>query len=1179
MPLRRVSFGYRVLLALALLAPLAPLAAQRPAGVDIIRGRIVDADSQPVAGARVQVRIAKGTESRETVTNERGAYTVLFPGTAGDYVVTARFVGLAPANVRVVRAGASSVLTGDLTLAPARGAPNALERVIVRARQRPRPPRSDGIPPVDDGTAVGEDVLRDTRDDFGAPFDPRRFSVLGTDPTQNALSVNGADVQTVLPDAVGMGGRVITTSADAGAGGFSGGRLAVDMGGAESYHLRYLAVALAPAALQWVDRPSAEAGARSTTLNGSLWTSDPWAGGRAHTTSVLTVSQRTTPLPEFPTSSAGLARLGLAPDSLARFLALTGQAGIPAMVNAVPSHQRTTRAAWMGRLDLGQPDATTRVSVDANLGTGGTEGEYMSSAALASHGGRTRQTGGFVSAALSRYVRDAFLTNLATTVNGYETEVAPYLALPEGRVRVLSALPAGDSALTWLAFGGNPAAAGRTRTATWQVHGSTTWLSVDSTHRHRVGGDLFTERLWADEASNVRGTFEFESLEALAAGRATRFTRRTESGAQRGSGIRGALYTDNRLTVRPSLIVQYGLRLDAARIAAPLLYNPAVDSVFGARTDALPRLASVSPRIGVRWEYGARNGLPSSLSLSAGRYQSYLGAATAIAASQATGLSSAARLLDCVGDAVPVADWARYGADPTSIPGACADGSGAVPVTPAVPSVLLFDRFEPSAVWRAALTWDIRRWTAPLRVTLIHSRGTAQPSAIDRNLQPTPQFTLATEAERPVYVPASAVVPATGATALADSRRSAPFGPVLARVSDLHSTATQVVVSKGVSIGQHVNVNTHYRWQTGRAQTRGFDGPTAGDPFVAVWGPSPLPRHGLGISTYLNFSTQLRLNGQLTLQSGIPFTPLVAGDVNGDGASNDIAFVPPPSSALGRDVAAALRGAPSAAQRCLARQAGRTAGRNSCTGPWSAGLDLRLEVAPSWLPSEAGLLIDLVNATGVVDRLLHGASGARGWGDPSSVDPTLLVVRGFDPAAQAFLYQVNPRFGRQAGSSAWHRPIELRVQLRTPIGPSLTTQQNRTRARAVRESRGNQGAVRRVLPAYDVFAVILRLEKPLLLGPDQTESLRTMQGHWRQAIDSVQAALTAYTEQLSDSVPDRDIVARVAEAAERAQATTRAWLPAIRSLLTEAQLAQLPRPLQGLVTGHASDAATGLDDP
>src|SRR5206468_613077 len=95
---------------------------------------------------------------------------------------------------------------------------------------------------------------------------------------------------------------------------------------------------------------------------------------------------------------------------------------------------------------------------------------------------------------------------------------------------------------------------------------------------------------------------------------------------------------------------------------------------------------------------------------------------------------------------------------------------------------------------------------------------------------------------------------------------------------------------------------------------------------IIVQGARPLFKF-LYVSTSMKFS------------SGLRYTPIVAGDVNGDGWLNDRAFIFNPSLA-GTDTAVAhgLRGlladGSRSARECLTSQIGTLAGRNSCVGPW-----------------------------------------------------------------------------------------------------------------------------------------------------------------------------------------------------------------------------------------------------
>ena len=85
-------------------------------------------------------------------------------------------------------------------------------------------------------------------------------------------------------------------------------------------------------------------------------------------------------------------------------------------------------------------------------------------------------------------------------------------------------------------------------------------------------------------------------------------------------------------------------------------------------------------------------------------------------------------------------------------------------------------------------------------------------------------------------------------------------------------------------------------------------------------------------------------------RTGTPFTPTIAGDVNGDGYSNDRAFVFDPATTADPTLAAAMRDcsrpAPAAARECLLSQLGKLAQRNSCPGPWTSSANLSFSFNP-----------------------------------------------------------------------------------------------------------------------------------------------------------------------------------------------------------------------------------------
>src|SRR5207249_1877386 len=231
------------------------------------------------------------------------------------------------------------------------------------------------------------------------------------------------------------------------------------------------------------------------------------------------------------------------------------------------------------------------------------------------------------------------------------------------------------------------------------------------------------------------------------------------------------------------------------------------------------------------------------------------------------------------------------------------------------------------------------RGTYTVSVDASYARGRSQYGFRDLNLVGTPRFTLPDEANRPVFVPADSIVPATGVLSLQQSRVNPRYGQVIAIGSDLQSDSRQLTLGLGGFTARGATFQLSYTLTHARDQSsfsccaasQGFSAPTtAGDPNAREWATS-------------SFERRHSLLGRLT--SGVPFTPLVGSDVNGDGARNDRALVFDPATtadtALANGMRALLGTASPGVRACLQSQAGRVAARNSCTGPWQPSLDLQ----------------------------------------------------------------------------------------------------------------------------------------------------------------------------------------------------------------------------------------------
>ena len=564
-----------------------------------------------------------------------------------------------------------------------------------------------------------------------------------------------------------------------------------------------------------------------------------------------------------------------------------------------------------------------------------------------------------------------------------------------------------------------------------------------------------------------------------------------------------------------------------------------------------------------------------------------------------TGLNNGQSQLVCIGADVPVPDWAGYAADPSTIPTTCANGGAGSP-NPALagqrPNVTVFEPdFGAPRSWRASLGLSRRmglRWGFGLDGS--YALGTNLYSVRDLNLDTaTPTgFSLMDEDDRPVYVPKSAIVPGTGAMSLLSSRVHDRYAQVYDVTSGLRSQTGQVTLTLNGVTPNDMIWNISYTLTRSRDQSSFFSGggiggsggfgasagggfgapTTAGDPNVFDWGTSDFERrHSMvGTLTWLAKSW-LDLTSVLRLSSGTPYTPRVGSDINGDGARNDRAFIFDPAiaaaagdTAVANGVQRLLTSGPKNARDCLAKQLGRIAGRNSCSGSWTPGLDLQANVRPNLggaIGQRLMISVSALNPLAGLDQLLHGTNGLRGWGQPDRADPTLLFVRGFDPQAGRFVYQVNERFGdNPASRTAIRVPFQLAVQARFQIGPDRQRQLMEGMLRGI-NGRGGRGfdirtIVERVAP--NPVARMIAMKDTLGLTPDQITTLQAIADSLAARNDSL---IKAVEDQLSKGQGGADLASVFPNIRPKLQEARNNYLAAVKSaqvVLTPKQWNMLP---------------------
>jgi hypothetical protein len=204
------------------------------------------------------------------------------------------------------------------------------------------------------------------------------------------------------------------------------------------------------------------------------------------------------------------------------------------------------------------------------------------------------------------------------------------------------------------------------------------------------------------------------------------------------------------------------------------------------------------------------------------------------------------------------------------------------------------------------------------------------------------------------------------------------------------------------------------------------------------------------------------------------------------------------------------------------------------------------------------------NALGLLDRALHGRDGARGWGETPLVDPVLLRVRGFDPAARAFQYEANPGFGtRSAAAARFRRPFSVTLEGRITVGSdpayqSLMKLVNRTLGGGRSAEEIRHGLSQRI-PNLPAQVAALDSAAGLRLTPGQRARLM-------ERADSAGGALAPLADSLAEALSAMESRRRSGREAQREidsllgriRAVLQEELGVIRGVLTREQWERLP---------------------
>ena len=1174
---------------------------------DIVRGRVTGPDSLPIENAQVTVSTIQGDIIKTARTDRNGNFTVTFTDPQGDYWVAVQAIGFTQRRFEVKRIADEDVLVADVRMSR-----QVLQLEAMRVQgQRPRASRSDGA-----GDITGMDrSVSGNAVDIGAMGDlaalaaslpgftyipsatggPGGFSILGLDPSQNSFLLNGMSMDGSLPRDAGISASVSASPYDASRGGFSGGQVNARISSGTNFVVRTMSGTAITPEMQWSDRTAQSLSLAETrgSIGGRF--SGPIRMNRAFYNVSYQLDHTERDLRTLlGIDEDGLQAIGIAGDSVTRLLSALNSVNLPYTIGAFPNQNLGQSGSLAGVVDYSPQTAQSQSFRFTFTGNGRrTLPSSYTTYEAPSHSGKSSSMSGSMQLQHSTYLKSVIFTTTSISASRSRSESEPYLELPSATIRINSSFADGSSGVRTIQAGGNPSLGNGQSNADVSFRNSLSWVSMDNKHRLSFSTEAKQSMAQSDQSSNLLGSFTYNSLADLEAGRPASFTRLLTPRVQRRGQTTAGVSIQDSWRVNQDFQMTLGLRADAGRFGSRPDRNPLIEETFGVRNDVVPNPITFSPRISfsktlgeapqISFIEGERRGPRARISGGVAVFQSAPTASLVNRVANNTGLPSAVQQLTCVGDATPIPDWEAYLQNPANVPSECADGTGGTIFASSLPSVTLVDRnYSPSRRISTDLNWRgailNNRFMATIAGT--YALNVKQAGEIDLNFDPTVRFTLAEEGGRPVFVNPTSIVSTSGAIASRDARQSPLFNRVTQIHSNLRSTAKQLTVNLSpMNFSSTYNYSVAYTIASNSRLVQGFTS-TAGNPLDREWGTNDInATHSIQLNLGTNIKNILRINWSIVGRSGAPMTPRVSGDINGDGVgSNDRAFLFDPAhtadSALAADMQRLLDTGSPIARDCLRRNLGRIAGMGSCRGPWtiSGNNSINLTVNPLKvrMPQRAQLRFQVGNPMGALDLLFHGASNIRGWGQQTTPDQTLLYVRGFDPATQRFKYEVNQRFGSTRPQQNVNRaaPVTITALIQLDLGPTRERQQltqmldrGRTRPGTVTDEPQlrSQYVTGGVVP--NPFISMLRQAEMLKLTPEQGDSIATLNRFYMTRLDSIWTPVAKYLAGLPSDYSQDDAYGRYKAAREASVDLLLEFAPQVKTLLTAEQKRLLPQSL------------------
>ncbi|MFN2626384.1 MAG: hypothetical protein ABR520_09925, partial [Mycobacteriales bacterium] len=323
----------------------------------------------------------------------------------------------------------------------------------------------------------------------GITMTPNGPSVLGASGESNLTTLNGMGLAvTQIPRAARTETRVTGATFDPTRGGFSGANVDVRLGpGDRNYQRRNAFLTFDPRYLQFTDATGRSLGATSGGARGSIGADGELIrSALTYNVSVDVGRSLSEPSTLINADAQALLDAGVAPDSVARLIALATPLGLPLVASGGPTNRQHDAVTWLGRLDDTRDTLSTRALTSyAGFTRDGAIGFGPLSAPSAASERRERTLGAQLT--LGSYVGPGrrTLNETRLALSGVRSEVSPYQSLPAASVLVRSDNVGAETDVTSVLLGGGSFLP--TRESRWTLEGGnqTEWNAHGRRHRFK----------------------------------------------------------------------------------------------------------------------------------------------------------------------------------------------------------------------------------------------------------------------------------------------------------------------------------------------------------------------------------------------------------------------------------------------------------------------------------------------------------------------------------------------------------------------------------------------------------------------------------------------------------------------------------------------------------------------